>query len=173
MRRQSGKRISFTEQRLRDARNALKARRELLGPDRSSKLLEQAKALLDDNPKRQEATDAPDPSIWTDPLIWENEPWGERSCDMASWIEEQNIIDRAFADIGRKVLEGTKRGGRKNPTRDLKIWQEFQMRRAKSRKSHSALAEEIGSKHGLSRSAAIKAVHRGKKVSRLGRTRRR
>lgn len=167
------KRMSLTEQALREASEALKARREL-GPDRTSRLLERAKSLLDENTKRQEP-DASDPTIWTDPAIWENDrPWGDRSCDMASWIEERAIINRAFAQVGRKVLESAKSGGRKNPERDLKIWQEFQQRRAKSHKSPTALTTEIARKYGIqSASSAIAARERGKKLFGLGRTERR
>ena len=170
--RRKQRRISFAEQALRQARDALKARQESLGPESKSKLIKRAKALLDDSPKSAEPN-TPDPTIWTDPLIWEDHGPGDRSCDMVSWIEERAIIDRAFARVGIKVLESAKSGGRKNPQRDLKIWQEFQQRRATSRKSDSALAEEIGQKYGLRRRAAISAVHRGKKLCSLGRTARR
>jgi hypothetical protein len=171
---QRRKRISLTEQALREAREALKARSELLGPDSTSKLVSLAKTLLDENSKGPEP-DAPDPTIWTDPAIWENNrPWGDRSCDMASWIEERAIIDRAFAQVGRKVVESTKSGGRKNPERDLKIWLEFRERRPKSHKSPTALTKEIARKYGIqSPSSAIAARERGKKLFGLGRTERR
>jgi hypothetical protein len=60
--------------------------------------------LLDDSPKSAEQN-TPDPTIWTDPLIWEDDGPGDRSCDMVSWIEERAIIDRAFAEVGKGLEE--------------------------------------------------------------------
>jgi hypothetical protein len=88
-------------------------------------------------------------------------PGGTFSSEFFSWLEEQNIIARYRA---RKQLEDARRGARKNQN-DLAIWREFQRRRPNSKKSDSALIEEIGRKFELRRSAAIEACKRGKKLS--------
>jgi hypothetical protein len=88
---------------------------------------------------------------------------GDTAADLFLWTEEQNIIDHA---TGKKVKEGGRNGGRRNPN-DLEIWQEFQQHRQhypKSQKSDTALTEEIGRKYGLGRSAAIEARKRGEKL---------
>jgi hypothetical protein len=82
----------------------------------------------------------------------------------ASWIEEQNIINRATA---QKVLDGARRGGRCGNPNDLKIWQEFEQLRPNSKMSDSALTAKIGRKYGLARSAAIEARKRGQKLAGL------
>jgi hypothetical protein len=74
----------------------------------------------------------------------------------ATWIEEQNIINRAIA---RKKLAGQPG----NPDRDLKMAKEFEKRwpKVKGRLSKSALMEMIGRENGLKRRAAINAIKRG------------
>jgi hypothetical protein len=84
---------------------------------------------------------------------------GDMSSDLMSWIEEQNFINRA---IGESLRQGR---GAKKKANDREIWQEFKRRRRTSKKSDSALAEEIGRKFGLKRSAAIEARKRGEKSS--------
>lgn len=66
-----------------------------------------------------------------------------------------------LAMIGRKVLEGARRGGRQQPARDIAMAQEFRTRRSASPLSDTALKAEIGSKYRLRRRAAVDAVDRG------------
>jgi hypothetical protein len=81
------------------------------------------------------------------------------SSDLMSWIEEQNFINRA-------IVESLRQGrGAKKKANDREIWREFKRRRPTSKKSDSALTEEIGRKFGLKRSAAIEARKRGEKSS--------
>jgi hypothetical protein len=147
----------LAEQALREAREA-----------RGVSLLERAKAYLRDDATTSSADaatsgtdcEAEEPekvySSWT-----EVGGPGETSSSLFSWIEEQNVINRATA---QKVRAGLRRGGRKNPN-DFEIWREFERRRPNSKKSDSALMAEIGRKYGLGRSAAIEACKRGKKLS--------
>jgi hypothetical protein len=86
---------------------------------------------------------------------------GEFSRDLVDWGNEQDIIARYRA---QKQLEDARRGARKNRN-DVAMWREFKRRRPDSKKSDSALMEEIGRKFGLRRSAAIEACKRGKKLS--------
>lgn len=83
------------------------------------------------------------------------------SSELWSWIEEQNVINRA---ISESVRRGLRRGGNKKAD-DVAIWREFQRRRPTSRKSDTALTEEIGHQYGLKRSAAIEARKRGEKLA--------
>jgi hypothetical protein len=84
---------------------------------------------------------------------------GEFSRDMVSWIEEQNIINRAIAASLRQ-----NRGANKKAD-DRKIWLEFKRRRPDFKGSDTALTVEIGRKYGLGRSAAIEARKRGQKLA--------
>jgi hypothetical protein len=86
---------------------------------------------------------------------------GDTSSDFFSYLEEQNVIDHAVA---KKVRQGLRRGGNKRAD-DLAIWQEVERRHAASRKSLSALAEEVGKQYGLKRSASIEAYNRGKRLA--------
>jgi hypothetical protein len=83
------------------------------------------------------------------------------SGELCSWIEEQNAINGAIAE---SVRRGLRRGGNKKAG-DVAIWREFQKRRPTSKKSDTALTEEIGRKYGLKRSAAIEARKRGEKLA--------
>ncbi|MET3521455.1 hypothetical protein [Mesorhizobium abyssinicae] len=73
---------------------------------------------------------------------------------------------------GQKVRHespGADKGGRKigkNISRDVSMAKEFQERRKSSRRSATALKEEIGRAYGLGRSASIEAINCGlKKLS--------
>jgi hypothetical protein len=83
------------------------------------------------------------------------------SSELWSWIEEQNVINGAIAE---SVRRGLRRGGNKKAD-DVAIWREFQRLRPTSKKSDTALTEEIGRKYGLKRSAAIEARKRGEKLA--------
>ena len=73
---------------------------------------------------------------------------------------------------GKKSLEGATAGGKlrsrtlknSNKERDLKMAEEFQKLRSRSRLSDSALKEKIGQRFDLGRSAAIARIDRGLKL---------
>jgi hypothetical protein len=147
----------LAEQALREAREA-----------RSVSLLERVKAYPRDDATTSSADaatsgtdcEAEEPEVYSS---WtEAGGPGETSSSLFSWIEEQNVINRAIA---QKVRAGLRRGGRRKNPDDLEIWREFERRRPNSKKSDSALMKEIGRKYGLGRSAAIEACKRGKKLS--------
>ena len=70
-----------------------------------------------------------------------------------------------LAGIGQRVVDGARRGGRRNPDRDRQMAHEFRQRRS-TNVSVTALKIKIGLEHGLRRSAAIAAVDRGLKIIR-------
>jgi hypothetical protein len=75
----------------------------------------------------------------------------------ASWIEEENIINRAIARKKRAGQSG-------NPDRDMKMAREFQSGWEGARQrglSRTRFMEIIGRKYGLKRRGAINAIERG------------
>src|SRR5262245_61695190 len=77
-----------------------------------------------------------------------------------SWAEREWKFAKLESAHTRSVRGGRK-GGRKNPVRDLAMAREYERRRPTSRLSDSALMEAIGAEHGLVRSSSIAAVKRG------------
>lgn len=84
---------------------------------------------------------------------------GDFSSDLFSWIEEQNIINRAIAASLRRGRGANKKADA------LAIWQEFKRRRPSYVGSDTKLTVEIGREYGLKKSAAIEARKRGKKLA--------
>jgi hypothetical protein len=74
----------------------------------------------------------------------------------ATWIEEQNIVNRAIARKKRAGQPG-------DPDRDVKMAREFQKEwlAAEGKYSRSRLSEIIGKRHGLKRRGAINAINNG------------
>jgi hypothetical protein len=83
---------------------------------------------------------------------------GDFSRDLFSWIEEQNIINRAIAASLRQNRHSAE-------ARDRAIWREFKRRRPTYVGSDTKLMIEIGRRYKLKRSAAIEACKRGQKSS--------
>jgi len=122
---------------------------------RHTSLLERIRAILEG---REPVPDLPG----YDPNYRGMEGPGETfSSELWSWIEEQNVINGAIAE---SVRRGLRRGGNKKAD-DVAIWREFQKLRPTSKKSDTALTEQIGRKYGLKRSAAIEARKRGEKLA--------
>jgi hypothetical protein len=70
--------------------------------------------------------------------------------------------DARALEIGQKCIEAGRRGRPSDHDRDLNMALEFlRLRSEKTRPSDSALKKEIGLRHKLNRSQAIKAVNQG------------
>jgi hypothetical protein len=92
-----------------------------------------------------------------------------RALELPSRVHQLDIVDNELAIVALlESTEGGRKGGKQKAknylARNKQMAQEFESRRAKSRKSNSALMKEIGTAHNLGRSAAIAAINAGQKI---------
>jgi hypothetical protein len=89
----------------------------------------------------------------------------------AAWLfNALGIVEHEVGIVARaQSLAGARRGGAKKAEqiteRNKAVAAEYVERRKTSRKSKTALMQEVGAKHGLSRSAAVEAIKDGLKIS--------